>query len=148
MSFSSPDTTILPSNKNNLLTSLDFMDDIVNNINLLNVEGNPDFKLIKKDCKDQIVAVAGTTVEDNCATLSISETHDIIKVYPTVVSDVINFSSSYKSLQYEIIDLSGKRVKNGVVENAHINLNPLSQGTYFIILKSEKIISKHRFIKL
>lgn len=134
--------------KSNLLTSLDFMDDIVNNITLLNVEANPDFKLIKKDCKDQIVAVANTTVEDDCSTLSVTETKDSIKIYPTAVSDVINLSSQYKSLDYEIIDISGKKVKNGVVDNAQIRLNNLSPGSYFLILKSDKIISKHRFIKL
>lgn len=134
--------------KNNLLTSFDFMDDIANNITILNVEGNPDFKSIKKDCKDQIVAIAGITVEDNCASLSVTETKDVIKIYPTVVSDVINLSSNYKSFDYEIIDISGKRAKNGVVDKGQINLSNLSQGIYFLILKSDKTISKHRFIKL
>lgn len=134
--------------KNNLLTSLDFMDGITNNLTILNLEGNPDFKLIKKDCKDQIVEVANTIVEDNCSSLSVAETKDIIKIYPTVVSDVINISSVYQSIEYEIIDMSGKRVKNGVVGKGQINLNNLSQGTYFLILKSDKITSKHRFIKL
>ncbi|WP_144281444.1 fibronectin type III domain-containing protein [Chryseobacterium echinoideorum] len=84
-------------------------------------------------------------------TLSTSETvvKNTIKVYPNPFTDIVNIDKPELVNSIQIIDLSGKLVRNNMKAESVLRLNDLSQGMYILILEmkdgsrqSIKIIKK------
>ncbi|WP_313028172.1 T9SS type A sorting domain-containing protein [Soonwooa sp.] len=133
--------------KNNQLTSFDFMDGTLNNVTLINVEGNSNFNLIKKDCEDQIVSVQNITVETNCAMSVDNQTANGIKIYPTLVKDFINVEGDFKNPSFQIFNMSGQLLQSGVLNASKIDVSKLSKATYIFVLKTNDKLIKQSFIK-
>ena len=135
--------------KNNVLTNFDFMDGVDNNITLINVEGNPNFAKLKKDCNDLIVTVVNTSVEDNCNDLSSQNYQKSeIKIYPTLAKDFINVRSNFKLGNYKIFDFSGRLLLSGNIEKSNkIDINNLENGIYYLTLNVGESVVTQRFVK-
>ncbi|MFN3020673.1 T9SS type A sorting domain-containing protein [Chryseobacterium sp. TY3] len=133
--------------KNNQLTSLDFMDGTINNLTLINVEGNSNFNLIKKDCDDIIVEIAGATVETNCGLSVDNQTEKAIKIYPTLAKDFITIEGDYKNSSFQIFNMSGQLLQSGVLNTSKIDVSQLSNATYIFVLKTHEKLIKQSFIK-
>lgn len=134
--------------KNNQLTSFDFMDGTLNNVTLINVESNPNFNLIKKDCDDQIVTVTGATVETNCGLAVDNQNTNAIKIYPTLVKDFINVEGDLKNPSFQIFNMSGQLLQSGVLKASKIDVSKLSKSKYILVLKTNEKLIKQGFIKL
>jgi hypothetical protein len=67
------------------------------------------------------------------------------KVYPNPFSDIIHIQSDNSIESISINDLNGKPLFE--TTNKTINLNFLTSGYYFIILKSEKQTFTYRVLK-
>jgi beta-galactosidase len=53
-----------------------------------------------------------------------------VKVYPNPFTDVITVDLEESNAQYIITDISGRRVKEGMLNQRQLSLNELSTGTY------------------
>jgi hypothetical protein len=53
-----------------------------------------------------------------------------VKVYPNPFSDVITIDLKESNAQYIITDISGRRVKEGMLNQHQLSLNELNTGTY------------------
>ncbi|WP_300670427.1 T9SS type A sorting domain-containing protein [Soonwooa sp.] len=133
--------------KNNQLTSFDFMDGFDNNITLINVESNPNFNLIKKDCNDIIVNVPNTTVETNCSLAVDNQAANNIKIYPTLAKDFITVEGDVKNISFQIFNLSGQLLQSGILNTSKIDVSKLSKATYILVLKTDEKLIKQSFIK-
>ena len=72
-----------------------------------------------------------------------------IEIYPNPVSDkVLNIKSHSFSngLYYEIANIVGQKVLEGTLTDNHINVNKLTSGAYFLILKHEGAKTIKKFI--
>lgn len=72
-----------------------------------------------------------------------------IEIYPNPVSDkVLNIKSHsfYNSLSYEIANIVGQKVLEGTLSENQINVNKLTSGAYFLILKHEGAKTIKKFI--
>jgi len=77
------------------------------------------------------------------------------KIYPNPAQNqlhISNLSNSNSELMYEIIDISGKMVKNGKLSNSFnsiISIEELNSGSYFIrLIKPDGIVDFQKFQKL
>jgi hypothetical protein len=72
-----------------------------------------------------------------------------IEIYPNPVSDkVLNIKSHSFSngLYYEIANIVGQKVLEGTLTDNQINVNKLTSGAYFLILKHEGAKTIKKFI--
>jgi D-alanyl-D-alanine carboxypeptidase len=72
-----------------------------------------------------------------------------IKVFPTIVTDKINVvQQGRQALSYQIIDLTGKIVQSGIVNEQTIGFKGINKGLYFLKLMKENssTIQIDRFI--
>ena len=53
-----------------------------------------------------------------------------LRVYPNPFNDVINIDTDQSNAMYAITDISGRRVKEGMLNQRQLSLNDLSSGTY------------------
>ena len=67
-----------------------------------------------------------------------------IKIHPNPVKNIIYIENITDS-NYEICDITGKRVLNG--NNSEINVSSLEKGVYFLKVTSEENILTQKFIK-
>jgi hypothetical protein len=58
------------------------------------------------------------------------ENSTVVKVFPNPFNDVITIDIAETNAQYIITDLSGRRVKEGLINQRQLSLNDLSAGTY------------------
>ncbi|SKC10276.1 Por secretion system C-terminal sorting domain-containing protein [Soonwooa buanensis] len=86
-----------------------------------------------------------TTLAVNDAVTSISD----VKIYPTIVDNQLTIVSSDKVLSYNIIDMSGKSVKQMLAkENQNsVDVSQLGKGIFIINIKTEKGSKSLKFIK-
>ncbi len=70
-----------------------------------------------------------------------------IKVYPTLVTDVIFVDSKEKNTGFTVVDFSGRIVKSGMVSNGQVNLSSLPKGNYILVVSGASQKSSHKFIK-
>ncbi len=74
-----------------------------------------------------------------------------IDVFPVPVTDIVNFKSDDKINSVTIYDVTGKIVSftefDGV-KKASVNMNSYDNGTYFAVIKNDKLTLKRSFIKL
>jgi CubicO group peptidase (beta-lactamase class C family) len=76
--------------------------------------------------------------------------NSLIKISPTVVSDVLNISidPSLTNLNFEVYNLLGTKISNGNIRNNEsIRVTDLSSGIYLIKFKNENQIANFKFIK-
>ncbi len=91
-----------------------------------------------------------TTVQE---TLSNNEFNrvDSFSVYPNPTSSELNLKSSNfnlgNSLNYEIVDITGKVINQGVIENNKLDVSNLNTGVYFLGLNLEGRKKIIKFIK-
>lgn len=134
--------------KDNRLISFDFKDGFTNNITTINVEANPGFNLIKKDCNDIVTAVTNAVIEDDCEVMSTNEaSKNVVKVYPTLVKDFMTINNIKDINTYQIIDYSGRVVKAANLQNNTLDVSALQKGNYILILKNKEKSISHTFIK-
>ena len=76
-----------------------------------------------------------------------------IQIYPNPSNMEININSKEflnEKVNYEIIDVLGKTVKKGILENQNtsIKIDNLSNGSYLVRVSTSSIISTGKFIKV
>ncbi|MCT2564563.1 T9SS type A sorting domain-containing protein [Chryseobacterium herbae] len=72
-----------------------------------------------------------------------------IKIYPTIVKDIVYISSDFTVLKYSVLDLQGRLLKQGTSgsKDFSIDLTSLAQGAYLINLTHEKGATSKKIIK-
>lgn len=72
-----------------------------------------------------------------------------IIIAPTLTKDVVNILKAPKKSNYTVYDLSGKKLQNGVINNAKetINLSSYTSGIYIIEVKTDKDVISKKVIK-
>jgi hypothetical protein len=86
---------------------------------------------------DQWELYADTFVVDAATVLATTETSapkNIVKVYPSAFTDVLNISDTSKVKSVAITDVSGRLVKTIENPSAALNVGELKQGMYMVIL--------------
>jgi len=74
-------------------------------------------------------------------------TNNTINIYPNPAINSIKFDTKHQLNNYQIIDINGKTVMQGNLENKQIDVSNLSNGMYFTILTTEHGKAVKRFIK-
>ncbi len=69
-----------------------------------------------------------------------------LKVYPNPVENILNVETDKTGMDYQLLNINGKKVSNGKLENTtqEINFFDLPAGTYFLKINNEKT---HQIIK-
>lgn len=72
-----------------------------------------------------------------------------MSVYPNPSSKKlsVNYNENYIFNHYEIFDLSGNRIQNGLLLNNEIPIDTLINGAYIIVLKNDKLMISTKFVK-
>jgi phosphatidylserine/phosphatidylglycerophosphate/cardiolipin synthase-like enzyme len=82
---------------------------------------------------------------------SVSEVNEMdILVFPTITSNQLFVQNNeYENLNYEIIDLNGKQISNGIFSEKlnSIDVSSLEKGMYFLILKSSTKSKMLKWVK-
>ena len=69
-------------------------------------------------------------------------------LFPNPTTDVLNLSlKNTDGAIYTIFDLTGKRVANGFLENASVNVEQLPLGNYFLRIFQDGALQTQRFVK-
>lgn len=73
----------------------------------------------------------------------------VINIYPNPASEVIRITNSTNS-KFEIIDITGKILKNGKINNSNydIDIESLNSGQFFIRLYNNDQVAILRFVKM
>ena len=91
-----------------------------------------------------------TTVKKTLSTNNFSKTTEVF-LYPNPTKEVLSFRSTTLDLStplsYEIYNLSGKRMLNGVLNNQKVDVQKLSSGVYFVNLSLGDANQTLKFIK-
>ena len=91
-----------------------------------------------------------TTVEGTLATNDFSQTTDVF-LYPNPTQDVLNFRSTSldfsATVDYEIYNLTGKRILKGTLNNQKLDVRALTSGVYFVNLNVGNTKQTLKFIK-
>jgi len=75
------------------------------------------------------------------------QTEDV-SIYPNPARDKIFVHSKTDEVQYELMDINGKLLIKGKSSDGGINISGLSEGSYFIRIENEGVISWHRMLKV
>lgn len=68
-------------------------------------------------------------------------------LYPNPANQVLNLShTAYKGQKYYISDISGRRVQEGIIENAQLDVKKLNIGTYFLFIEEEQQVTFSKFM--
>lgn len=67
-------------------------------------------------------------------------------IYPNPVADVLNISNNDFS-EFEIYDMAGRKIMNGLVKERKITVSDLPKGNYTLILKGKNNSYNFKFIK-
>jgi hypothetical protein len=90
-------------------------------------------------------------VNDEDKVKPVSSSH--LSIYPNPVKDVLNIHSEnqFKKCEYQVIDYSGKMMMKGLVEDRSndisVDVSPLPQGIYLIIVWNDDQFISAKFIK-
>jgi hypothetical protein len=91
-----------------------------------------------------------TTVGGTLATNDFSKTTDVF-LYPNPTQDVLNFRSTTldfsATVDYEIYNLTGKRILKGTLNNQKVDVRALTSGVYFVNLNVGNTNQTLKFIK-
>lgn len=82
-------------------------------------------------------------------TKDVANSENGIIIAPTLTKDVVNILKAPKKSNYTVYDLSGKKLQNGVINNAKetINLSSYTSGIYIIEVKTDKDVISKKVIK-
>ncbi|WCO01398.1 T9SS type A sorting domain-containing protein [Psychroserpens ponticola] len=133
----------LDCNNNNLI-SLNIKNGNNTIITTFNATGNPNLSCIEVD--DAAYSTTNWTNVDmasifseDCATLSLESINEhTFSVYPNPVNNELNISSTTNG-HYNILNVNGQTLKQGVLVNGNnnINLSQLKSGLYFLNIKND-----------
>jgi len=78
-----------------------------------------------------------------------------LKIYPNPTTNILNIEFTTKNtenIKFDIFDLNGRLIKTVSQENSNqinqqINVESLTNGTYILVINTEKHTSTHKFIK-
>ncbi|MFL9833283.1 S8 family peptidase [Chryseobacterium terrae] len=72
-----------------------------------------------------------------------------IVIAPTLTKDVVNILKAPKKSTFTVYDLSGKKLQNGVINNAQetVSLSSYNSGIYIIEVKTDKDVISKKVIK-
>ena len=91
-----------------------------------------------------------TTVGGTLATNDFSKTTDVF-LYPNPTQDMLKFRSTTldfsATVDYEIYNLTGKRILKGTLNNQKVDVRALTSGVYFVNLKVGNTNQTLKFIK-
>ena len=77
-------------------------------------------------------------------TLSNSYTEvEAISVYPNPVTNTLTINGLNRKMEYSICNLSGQKIRSGLISNNVIDVSNLKAGLYLLRLKNQSI----QFIK-
>ena len=69
--------------------------------------------------------------------------------FPIPITDQLNIKDlSLESLPYEIINIEGAKMANGIIKNQVIDLSNLSAGTYFLLVQKGPQLLRKKLLKL
>lgn len=87
-------------------------------------------------------------IDDTLSSEDITSLAEVISIYPVPTRDILTVNSKLSS-QYEIIDINGRLIKNGQIENGktEINLSWLQNGMYFIKVNNKNSTLVKEIIK-
>lgn len=71
-----------------------------------------------------------------------------ISIFPVPAQDVLNVEGFTPGNTYTILDIQGKVIQEGLLTNAQIDLSRLSQGTYNLLIRSERGLAFKSFVKM
>ncbi len=81
-------------------------------------------------------------------TLSVNNlTHEAFKIYPNPTNSILNIKTQGIVLGVKIIDLAGRTTNISNLNNNTIDVSSLSNGMYFVEIKTENGSFKEKFIK-
>ncbi|MCH2197184.1 MAG: T9SS type A sorting domain-containing protein [Flavobacteriales bacterium] len=67
------------------------------------------------------------------------QSESLVRIYPNPTQDYIKVvRENSQSIQYEIIDLTGKVVKSGVLQESRLELSMIAEGSYVLIIEEGK----------
>lgn len=99
-----------------------------------------DTSIIKSD--SSLFLTAGVDIP------KVSLDYNSIKIYPTIVEDMINVSSDSYPIRVRLIDLFGREVlRKEIFNNRTIDLDSLKKGTYILELQHKDTIINRKIIK-
>ncbi len=83
-----------------------------------------------------------------CDNLSVTEfENQTVSIFPNPTNGILNLESKYSVLEYEIYNLLGHKIGEGIPKNDTINLSNLSSGVYILNLYSDFGKVSKRIIK-
>lgn len=92
-----------------------------------------------------------TTVENTLSVNSYSELENKISIYPNPAQSEINFKINNvnfsEKTNYSIIDVTGKVVATGVINDKKVNVSRLNSGLYFVNISANGLKQTLKFIK-
>lgn len=68
-------------------------------------------------------------------------------IYPNAADTFVNVPLIFHQAQFSLIDLQGKNVKNGNIENGGFSVQELKTGIYYLLLNNGKQIKRYKMIK-
>ncbi|RMZ61216.1 T9SS C-terminal target domain-containing protein [Chryseobacterium nematophagum] len=122
------------------VTGRDYKIQITNKGNLVNNDGNSapqNYSIMVSGYSEEVL---GTKEVSNLTSIAI---------VPSVTKDFVNILKAPKKSAFNIYDLSGKRLRNGIInnENESIDLSSYPKGIYIIEIKSDKDTISKKVIK-
>ena len=122
---------------------------------IASANNNADFKIRLRFTGTDLTLDAGNRVTFNNISvdgvqlpLIVDENNTVkFKSYPNPFSEVINIVGINNYSEYTIYTIDGKLLKNGIVQNAQIQLSDLSKGMYLLQIASEGKKETHKIIK-
>lgn len=73
---------------------------------------------------------------------------EVLTVYPTLATDIVNVIAEEKAKMVEVYNLSGQRVYQAPINGNHqINVSGLNAGTYIVLVRSDQQKWTSKFVK-
>jgi len=69
-----------------------------------------------------------------------------LRVYPNPANEFISFNIDWNQFDYQIFDGSGREVLSGETSSKTINIEMLSNGTYYLLLRNNEKTLRTIFI--
>ncbi|WCM42805.1 endonuclease [Flavobacterium sp. CBA20B-1] len=89
----------------------------------------------------------GPAAENKWNSLTVAnENLNMVKVYPTYTSDIVNIENNSENYSYKIFDVSNKLIEQGKNKNK-INVSHYANGIYFLNISIENQSKTFKFIK-
>ena len=77
----------------------------------------------------------------------INKNNDLIEIYPNPATDSFVINATDKNSKYQIIDINGQLVDEGILDQKSINVSLLKKGIYNIKIISGDTVNSSKFVK-